>query len=539
MIKRLLAALLACLLGAFAQTTPINAIVTDFTITNHATGLPLKLSDYEGKIIVIDFFAYWCGPCQVSSPDIETNVQKYYAQRGGNPNGLPVQVIGVSIDQTNKTQTDLFITNAGMDLVGDDTVYTAWSLLKSQDAIPTFCIINGVKNVPGVPQWTLMYRSVGYPGAATLRSVIDPIASLQAPAFATALADMSPSEGGTVTATATASGTAPITYQWFKDGVALTGATSATLSLSNASLADEGFYLCRATNTAGTALSTVAQLRLANNTAQNPFLNFSANTRCTTEGKITPGFVVGGTTGSLTALVRAVGPGLGQFNLTNLLEDPRLTFFNQENTQVLASNDNWGATPGLKSAFATTGAFEIPDASSDAALLIDLPPGSYTAEAERSSCMQGGTVIVEVYRLASTGDAGIVNVSINKHCDAGEVVTQGFVIGGTTPRRVLLRGISEGLKAFGVATAMPDCSLTLFNQKTGEQLALNDNWSTSPEMTATLKAAFAKTGAFVLGENSKDAVVLATLPPGSYTAEVRSSTPSGSGVILVEAYEIR
>jgi len=52
----------------------------DFT-ANDKDGKPVKLSDYKGKVVVLDFWATWCGPCQASLPHT-TTMAKQYADRG-------------------------------------------------------------------------------------------------------------------------------------------------------------------------------------------------------------------------------------------------------------------------------------------------------------------------------------------------------------------------------------------------------------------------------------------------------------------------
>ena len=54
-------------------------------------GLPAHLSDLKGKVVILDFWATWCGPCRMSIPDIVQLYQKYHAQ------GL--ETIGISVDQ--------------------------------------------------------------------------------------------------------------------------------------------------------------------------------------------------------------------------------------------------------------------------------------------------------------------------------------------------------------------------------------------------------------------------------------------------------
>jgi hypothetical protein len=65
-----------------------------------------------------------------------------------------------------------------------------------------------------------------------------------------------------VTFTATAEGTAPLTWQWLKNGTPLAGATSNTYVITSAALSDGGVYRARATNSAGSAESNTISINV-------------------------------------------------------------------------------------------------------------------------------------------------------------------------------------------------------------------------------------------------------------------------------------
>ena len=71
---------------ANAKTANLNFTMKDMTGTN------VKLADYKGKVILLDFWATWCGPCKFEIPGFVELQQKY------GKDGL--QVIGVSVDDT-------------------------------------------------------------------------------------------------------------------------------------------------------------------------------------------------------------------------------------------------------------------------------------------------------------------------------------------------------------------------------------------------------------------------------------------------------
>lgn len=99
-------------------------------------------------------------------------------------------------------------------------------------------------------------------------------------------------------------------------------------------------------------------------------------------------------------LIRGIGPTLGQFGVQYALGDPNLQVFGRANT-VVAANDNWNrASNAGEIAIATTavGAFSLPADSLDAAVLVTLLPGAYTAIVGGPSGAHG-VALLEVYEI--------------------------------------------------------------------------------------------------------------------------------------------
>jgi VCBS repeat-containing protein len=160
------------------QTAP------NFTRYRHDTTQSVNLYDYAGQIVVLDFFAHWCGPCATASSQLEPYVQQYYNNLGGNPAGIPVKLISLCVSDQTVAETDQYIATYGLDLVLDDFNYTVYNNYGS-GSIPQFAIINGVQNA-NFAQWDILYMQTGYGSGnyTTFRNYINQVVPANAPPVA-------------------------------------------------------------------------------------------------------------------------------------------------------------------------------------------------------------------------------------------------------------------------------------------------------------------------------------------------------------------
>jgi hypothetical protein len=127
------------------------------------------------------------------------------------------------------------------------------------------------------------------------------------------------------------------------------------------------------------------------------FINVSARGFAGTGAQmLTVGFVVAGGS-SETVLIRGVGPTLASFGVTGAMASPQLSVTDSSGN-VLASNQGWGGTAALEAAFDSASAFSLPTTSDDAAVLVTLPPGSYTAQVSGANGTTG-IALVELYEM--------------------------------------------------------------------------------------------------------------------------------------------
>ena len=393
---------------------------------------------------------------------------------------------------------------------------------------------NAVTQVFSQVNWDSDYLYVSTWGQGVIRVPATSLLTLirDLPRITTPLPSREIGAGGEVTLSASATGAAPLAYQWQKDGVPVSGATNASLSFARLKPSDAGSYSVTVANAAGTTTSTAAQLSV-------PFsrlTNLSVLAPLTAPGDtFTVGYVIGGsgTIGGKNIVARAVGPSLTPLGVAGALADPKLERF--AGAAKTGENDNWGGSTSLSAAMSAVGAFALSGATSrDAAVSLGLPSGDHSLRISGVGNATG-LVLAEVYDASpavsfSGTTPRLLNLSVLKESAGG--LTAGFVIAGTGEKRILVRVVGPTLgSAFGVAGAASDPRLTLFAGT--RELANNDNWGGS----AALVAAFAEAGAFGLPAASSDAALVTNLGPGNYS--VRVDTPAGtSGIVLLEIYEL-
>jgi hypothetical protein len=342
--------------------------------------------------------------------------------------------------------------------------------------------------------------------------------------------------GAAVSLAVVANGTAPLSYQWFKNGTAIPGATASAIAFTSVRTSDAGSYTVSITNSAGTVTSSAATLLV---TPSTRITNLSILTSLAGAGDtFTLGYVVGNssTATPLPLVIRAAGPSLGALGFPGTALDPKLETF--AGSTKTGENDNWGGTAALKSAFASVGAFPFAsDSSKDAATVASITTRDNSVKVSTAD-NGSGAVIAEVYDATPAGSLSassprLVNVSVLK--PIGARLTVGFVIGGTGTKTVLIRALGPTLATlfgFGPSAIISDPKIELFNGAS-VSIGSNDNWGG----TATLSAAFTAAGTFGLAVGSLDSAMTATLSPGSYTVVVTPST-GATGTGLVEVYEL-
>jgi len=240
-------------------------------------------------------------------------------------------------------------------------------------------------------------------------------------------------------------------------------------------------------------------------------------------------------------VIRAIGPELTQYGVPNALANPTLELHDGTGA-LIASNDNWGTTiiGGIITSdqvAAIRASGYAPSDLRESAMIVNLPPGSYTAIV-RGVANMTGVALVEVYDLSPAPNSILGNISTRSFVQTGDnVMIGGVIVQGTQSRRVILRAIGPELTQYGVPDILADPTLEL-HDSTGALIASNDNWQhtiiggiiTADQVRDIQNSGHAPT-------DPRESAIIAELPPGNYTAIVRGVNNT-TGVGLVEVYDL-
>lgn len=377
-------------------------------------------------------------------------------------------------------------------------------------------------------------------------TLTDPGPAAGAPTISIAPVSQTIAPGGQVTFSVTASGE-NLTYVWQRNGTPIAAGAGPTLTLNNLQASDSGNYTVTISNDAGQVTSSAAVL-LVDTPTPGHIWNLSIRAVGGLDGDNTliPGFIIGGT-GKKSVLIRADGPTLAKapFNVAGVLDDPKLVL--HQGSPALDSNDTW--TDSLRAdAIRALGGDKLGGVALDPkepVLLEDLSAGDYTVHMTSSVAGKTGVVLVELYDkdTAAPGtpefEAGARLTNVSARAQVGtdaNVLIVGFIINGNVPKRVLIRGTGPTLAQppFNVAGTIADPVLTL-RDASNTIVAQNDSWTLAANAADIRAAGWDKLGGVAV--DPKDAVLMVTLIPGSYTA-VLNGVNNTTGIVLIEVYEL-
>lgn len=325
--------------------------------------------------------------------------------------------------------------------------------------------------------------------------------------------------------------------QWWKNGELLTARelTAGLLdpvefSLPIQSSKDAGIYTLRVGNDFGSVAHDAA-LKIG---AASELANLSVRAEAGTgERVIIVGFVA---KNRKQLLIQAIGPELTKHGVTGILADPKMTLISPDGYQI--SNDTGGGplVSGLDPLYVRLGATPLYVDVTKSAELRTTTRGGVNSVIVSGVGATSGVALAQIFD-ADDSTNRLVNLSARVFAgtDNASAIT-GFIIRGDAPKKVLIRCVGSGLLAAGVAKPLLDPSLRLVNQATHLTIATNDDWEQGND-AAALRSLMASVGAFPLAPKSKDSAIVATLPPGAYSAVVAGAEGS-TGIVLLEVYDV-
>jgi cytochrome c biogenesis protein CcmG/thiol:disulfide interchange protein DsbE len=149
------AGFLALASGVVCGPQEENSAAPDFALTDLA-GKPLRLADFKGKVLLLNFWATWCPPCRAEIPDFISSY-KDYRDKG-------LAIVGVSVDQLAPARLNEWVAQAGINYPVALATEQVISDYRPGDYIPTTILVDREGRIRyrhvGVMQKALLVRLV-------------------------------------------------------------------------------------------------------------------------------------------------------------------------------------------------------------------------------------------------------------------------------------------------------------------------------------------------------------------------------------------
>jgi hypothetical protein len=224
-------------------------------------------------------------------------------------------------------------------------------------------------------------------------------------------------------------------------------------------------------------------------------------------------------------VLRALGPSLSGFGLSDVLADPVLSVYDSSGTLV-TSNDNWQSDVNH---FVVESNGLAPANLEESAIARYMAPGAYTVIVTGRDATPG-IGLVELYDISTPANAKFVNMSTRGSVGTGDnVLISGFIVGDVDSATVVVRALGPTLATYEVSGVLSDPTLTIYDSN-GSVIASNDNWQDDPNASLVQKNGLTP-------PNALESALVLRLPAGAYTAVVRGAN-GATGVGLAEVYTL-